>query len=439
MKAFIKAIEKHLPLFLVTLLTGLAFSLACVVSPSLSGQLIDAFARGAENAGLFLAAFLGASAAQVLLSQADMFLFETLKLRLKQLLRANSFQGFCRTGGLGQGESAKFLSFVNNDVPTLAEQYYAGVIDIAKCLGLLLFSAASLLQIHWMLALVIVGVSLLTALLPRLMGSRDSQAREAYSRQLGSYNALLRSFLGGVHLVRAYLAQAWSFRLLEKENAAAAQAEALLVRRRLLVYALTGLLEITKTVLLVVLGVWLMGRGDLAAGGLIAALQLAALIGAPMEVLAYLFQARSQALPLLKQYRQLTGSLPVSRLSSGQAPAAIPFHQLAVQGVTCSVDGVDILRDLSAQFLAGEKYLITGESGSGKSTLLGLLSRLGDKAFTGQVLYNQASLESISPEAYYAQVCPVFQEPCLFYTSLEENILLGRNIDPAFIRRWLAS
>ena len=42
--------------------------------------------------------------------------------------------------------------------------------------------------------------------------------------------------------------------------------------------------------------------------------------------------------------------------------------------------------------------------------------------------WNGESLREILAQDYYRKVCPVFQEPCLFHATLEENILLGRQI-----------
>ena len=72
--------------------------------------------------------------------------------------------------------------------------------------------------------------------------------------------------------------------------------------------------------------------------------------------------------------------------------------------------------------------MISGPSGSGKSTLLSLIARTGELPYEGAVRLGGGEVSAIAPDAYYKKVCPVFQEPCLFYATLEENILLGRDI-----------
>lgn len=71
------------------------------------------------------------------------------------------------------------MSFVNNDIPSVAEQYVLGTIDMIKCMSILAFSALSLLYIHWVLALVIVGVSLLIVALPNTMRKEAERPESA--------------------------------------------------------------------------------------------------------------------------------------------------------------------------------------------------------------------------------------------------------------------
>lgn len=96
--------------------------------------------------------------------------------------------------------------------------------------------------------------------------------------------------------------------------------------------------------------------------------------------------------------------------------------------VSYQIGELTILKDVTTSFRAGGKYLITGESGSGKSTLLRLAAQIGDIQYGGSICYNQQEIRSVEYGSYYGKVCPVFQEPYLFYTTLRDNICLGRPI-----------
>lgn len=429
MKKFVRNLQNNCGFFALTLLVGVAFSCVCVVSPSLSGELISAFTANSPDAMALLGAFLASSLCQALLSQADDWFGGKLRLRLKCSLRSRAFRGFFRQGQPGREAASTFSSFVNNDISTLAEQYFTGVIDIVKILSLLALSAASLLRIHWLLALVILAVSLLLVAVPRVMRSRDGAARRAYSQAMAQYNTLLGSLLGGMGVARAYGYQRRAGELLEEKNQAVARSESVLVWRGLLIYGASAWLQIAKTMLIFLAGLWLIGRGELDAGGLVAVVQLAALTSAPLEALAYLFHSRSEAKPLLAAYEAYA-------CPPEENPGAVcgPFQRLALEHVSLQAGQMELLRDVSAEFLAGKKYLITGESGSGKSTLLGLLSGSG-RGWSGRLSYNGVELSLLDRDSLSLALCPVFHEPYLFYATLEENILLGRDISREEVRR----
>lgn len=298
-----------------------------------------------------------------------------------------------------------------------------GTIDIIKCSALVAFSTVSLLAIHWLLATVIIGVSVLIVIVPSVLRKRSGNARRVYSQQLARYNASLQSFLGGLPILRAYCYRDRAAAQLEEENSAAARSEAKLARWHLTTYGAASGLQIIKNVLILGVGILLVHSGAIQIGALVAVLQLAATIATPIEVLAYLLHSRNEVLPLLEQ---LEDFLPEPE--EEKCPCPKPFSSLTVDHVSYQAGAFQILHDVSAVFRAGEKYIVTGESGSGKSTLLRLLAQVGDLGYTGGIRLNQNEARQTAPGGYYAKVCPVFQEPYLFRASLRENILLGREI-----------
>lgn len=425
MKKFNNHLKANRLFFSLTLLIGIAFCSVTVITPSISGDMLTAFLSKTENSFWLLALFLLSNLAQAVLSQLDMYMTEKLTLRLKKAIRGKAFTGFYRHAASRREETSAFASFVNNDIPVLAQQYFVGTIDIAKLVCLLVLSAASLLRIHWIMALVILVVSFLVLAVPKATGKLDSAARKSYSKQMARYNTLLSSLLDGLQTARAYNYEKRAGQLLETENQSAAKRESTLLRRRLIVYGATACLQVGKTALIFLCGLWLIHLEQLDAGGLVAVVQLAEIISAPIEVLAYLLHARNEARPLLATYEEYT--------AAPDAPAngsCGVFTSLTFSHITYEVNGVSILNDLSAEFQAGKKYLISGESGCGKSTLLRLAAQISEPVYDGSIQYNHITLQNLDPAKYHAAVCPVFQEPYLFYASLKENILLGRNISP---------
>lgn len=426
MKDFFTLLDRNKKFFLLTLFVGLIFSAIDVAGPTLSGRLISAVISGHPDRMGLLCAFLLLSVFQICFSTLDEFLSRTLKIRQKKQMRQLAFRAFSAHDSAGREQISTFVSFVNNDIPAVAEQYVQGTIDIIKCIAIICFSALSLLAIHWALALVIVSVSLLIVLLPNTMRKRGGAARKQYSGFMARYNTTLRSILDGLNLVKAYRAKAYADRSVDGADAGVVQAERAMLRHSMLVQALTALLQVGKNVLILLIGIRLVSKNEIEIGSLVAVIQLAEVIGSPIEYLAYLRHMRNEALPLLAQYRQLLCQREEG--ADERMACAGEFRQLSVEHVSYCADELKILTDVCASFRAGGKYLITGESGSGKSTLLRLLAQLGELHYGGSIRFNQREIRTIPYSTYYGTVCPVFQEPYLFYATLEENICLGRPI-----------
>ena len=104
---------------------------------------------------------------------------------------------------------------------------------------------------------------------------------------------------------------------------------------------------------------------------------------------------------------------------------ATEFEGASADRVSFAYEEQPILRDLSVQVPQNQILGIVGRSGSGKSTLLRLIAQIGDLQYGGRILYNGHEIRTIPYGAYYESICPVFQEPYLFYATLEDNICVG--------------
>ncbi len=132
-----------------------------------------------------LRVFLSVSFFQICFAELDNYMGGMLKIKQKKQMRENAFRSFSVQESSTREEISAFSSFINNDIPSVAEQYFLGTIDIIKCTCIILFSALSLLFIHWILALTIVGVSILIVVFPNTMRKRGGEARKIYSGMLG--------------------------------------------------------------------------------------------------------------------------------------------------------------------------------------------------------------------------------------------------------------
>ncbi|ESQ32653.1 hypothetical protein EUTSA_v10003534mg [Eutrema salsugineum] len=84
-----------------------------------------------------------------------------------------------------------------------------------------------------------------------------------------------------------------------------------------------------------------------------------------------------------------------------------------------------IFNDLCLRIPYGKTVALVGESGSGKSTVISLLQRFYDP-MGGDILIDDVSIDKLQVKWLRSQMGLVSQEPALFATSIEENIIFGK-------------
>ena len=87
-------------------------------------------------------------------------------------------------------------------MPCVVEDYYAGAVDIIKCICIILCVAVKLLDVHWLLALVIVGSSILITAIPNTMRKYVGKVRGKYGAAMEDYNGAQHSLLNGANTVK---------------------------------------------------------------------------------------------------------------------------------------------------------------------------------------------------------------------------------------------
>ncbi|MGY4879030.1 type I secretion system permease/ATPase [Vreelandella aquamarina] len=186
----------------------------------------------------------------------------------------------------------------------------------------------------------------------------------------------------------------------------------------------------TVSVVIIIVGVYMIIEGNLTQGGLIASYLLSSRAMAPI----------SQAAGLMAQYHQSATALealngvmdkPQER-TEGKRYIDRPVVQGDVQFDKVSLrypdEERDALRDVSFRLKPGEKVALIGRIGSGKSTLNRLL--LGFYQPTnGAVLLDDVDIRQYDPMQLRRHIGYVPQDITLFYGSLRDNIVAGGGID----------
>lgn len=179
-------------------------------------------------------------------------------------------------------------------------------------------------------------------------------------------------------------------------------------------------------VVLVLLGVYLVIKGDLTMGGLIACTQLAGRALSPISQTAGLMTQYHNATTALTSLNQVM-SQPLERpidsnfLSRNHFSGDIEFRE-----VSFAYPGTEVaaLRNVSFRIKQGEHVAILGRMGSGKTTLQKLILGLYQPS-SGSILIDGIDSRQIDPAELRRNIGYVQQDTNLFFGSMRENIAVS--------------
>jgi PrtD family type I secretion system ABC transporter len=266
------------------------------------------------------------------------------------------------------------------------------------------FAAASALA----LALLALANDLLTRHPQRLAGRSQVEAQALTDAMARKPDAVLA--MGMLDALGRRISRLHLLSLIAQQTAAERGGVVLGVTRALRLAVQVGLLG---------LGAWLVLRGELTPGAMLASSILASKALAPVEQMVGTWKTLGGARDSWRRVRDLLAASP--------APAAgvslpAPLGRLSVENATVRAEGGrELLRGVSFELEPGDCLAVVGPSGAGKSTLCRLLTGVAVPA-EGAVRLDGARLDHYLPGELGRHVGFLPQDAMLFAGTVAENI-----------------
>lgn len=249
---------------------------------------------------------------------------------------------------------------------------------------------------------------------------------EVSQRATSQRNAALVESLVGIETVKFMVAESYFQRKWEQATVFIAQTGTKLKLLSSTIMSMVQLLQQFVSVVVVIVGVYLLADNQISMGGIIAASMLAGRAMAPF----------GQVAGLLMQYQNAKSGLASVEKHMQTQPergdASAFLHRSGFQGtiefknVSFTYPGHQqaVLRNVSFKMQAGEKVAFIGRVGSGKSTIQRLVLGLYQPT-EGAILIDGIDLRQIDPAELRRAAGFVSQDVSLFFGTLKENIALG--------------
>jgi ATP-binding cassette subfamily C protein LapB len=253
------------------------------------------------------------------------------------------------------------------------------------------------------------------------------RAMQRLNAESAARHGVLVEALTGIDAVRATGAEARMQTAWEKSVAATARSGEDVNFWASLALTTANSAQQINSLLMVVVGVFLVIDGKISVGALVAATMLAGRVLAPISGIASVITRASQtfiALKALNRVMLLERERPRERnyVSRRIQEGSIVFDNVTFRYPQASVNA---LEKVSFKVASGERIGIIGRVGSGKTTVGRLLTSFYDPN-EGRIQVDEVDVRQYDPADLRTGVGFVLQDTDLFFGKLRDNITLGR-------------
>ena len=356
----------------------------------------------------------------VALNSAGEGFLRLLRIRVFTQMQRQSMAFFDRE------KAGVLVARMTADVESMSELVQWGLMQFLSSFLLLFFAFFLLLSMSWQLTLIslIVFPFLIAA---SVKFQRDSSRAYLEVREkVGANLSALQEGITGVRVIQAYAREDEQIRRFKESNRELFRSHLYSVKVSTWYFGLIEFAGIASSALIVGLGGFLVHRGSVSLGTVVAFVLLLATLFDPVQQLSQLYNTLQSAAASLHKLFGIIDAEPDVEESTN--PTSLPTTgDLVVENITFAYAGSakPALDNVSVTLTAGTRLALVGPTGAGKSTLAKLMARLYDPQ-DGSVSFGGVNLRDASMEDLRGRIVVIPQEGFLFDGSVRDNLLIAK-------------
>ena len=166
-------------------------------------------------------------------------------------------------------------------------------------------------------------------------------------------------------------------------------------------------------------------NGEMSLGALVAFVEYTRNCTWPMEMMGWLTNGLSSGIASYKKIKKIYGEKAEICNKEDAVVLEKVTGDVTFENVSFSIEGKEILEDISFHLPAGKTLGIMGATGSGKSSIINLLQRFFDVT-KGSVKVDGVDIRDLTLNQLRSSIAVVLQDVFLFSDTIEENIKMGQ-------------
>ena len=431
----VRLLRRHLRpytgLLVCVLVLQFAQVMASLYLPTLNADIIDKGVATGDSGYIWrMGAFmLGVSLTQGVCSVAATYLAARAAMSMGRDLRGEVFD---RVSGFSEREISAFgagslITRNTNDVQQVQMLVMMSATMLVTApvmaVGGIVMAVTRAPGLSWLIG---VSVPVLLVAVGLIVG-RMLPLFRSYQDKLDAINRVMREQLTGIRVIRAFVREEAETERFGDANTDIARVGERVGQLFVLLFPLVMLVLDVTIVGVIWFGGHQVGDGDVEVGTLIAFMSYLMQILMGIVMASFMTIMIPRAAVCAERISEVLAT-PPTITSSPDAVDTFPAPgTVEMRDVTFVYPDADarVLAEVSFTVQPGTTTAIVGSTASGKSTVVRLLARLL-QASSGQVLIGGTDVREADPEALWAQMGLVPQQPFLFAGTVASNLRLGR-------------
>jgi ATP-binding cassette, subfamily B, multidrug efflux pump len=420
-------LRRHAVLISLALVLVVAASVLNMISPYISGAIVDSVIVGGRSelliglVGIMLAAVVVKSviryAFQMSFEHASQDAIFSIRGDLYSHLHGLDFSYFDRT------KTGDIMARMTGDMDAVRHFAAWVIYMIFENSMIFLFSVICLFTINWQLAAVLFALAPVVGFFTRRLARSVRPTFQAIREQFSKLNSVVQENISGNRVVKAFSREGFEMEKFDRENTAFRDRnlDSARVWGRYIpvIDSLSGSFGIVQ----IIAGGFFVIKGWITIGQLVTFSSFTWALINPMRIAGWLvndvqrFHASAEKIRALQD---VTSNLTVAAKPLVRAI----LGEVEMRGVSFSYGDEPVLEDVSFRVPAGGTVGIMGPTGSGKSSIAHLICRFYDPA-AGQVLIDGIPVGHYDLTCLRSQVGIAMQDVFLFSDTIEGNVAYG--------------
>ena len=427
MKKLWKYLFKYKLLFFTRVLTISLAALSVICFDFMMGFIVDIFSNGETEkfvpiilASIFLIILLFVT------EYIDGYVMSSYIKNTVNYLRCDIFTKILNKDmkDFSLDNSGKYISILYNDIKIIEDSLLNNIFLVISSFISFIISLLFLFSISPSIVIFIVIFGILGFVIPNALSKKLIVEKNNYSHNLEEITSVTKDLFSGFEVIKGFNIGSKINTIFKNSSNTVESTKKKCSILESIIKGFSLSFSVTVYLGVLILGGYLMYKGEISVGTAIIIIQLSTHIVGPVKT----------SVSLINQIKSV--SLIADKIDEILYDSCEDIEEISLPKFENSIEVKNLdfsytndrkaLNNINLTFEKNKKYAIVGESGCGKSTLIKLLIRYY-KDYNGDILIDNKDIHKIFSNDLYKNMSMIQQNVFMFDDSIKENIKLFAN------------